>query len=378
MQRSALLYRIRPRLSGWAAILAGASLLAGPSAAHASSSWSAPQKVDATEELYSLSSTAIAVQVPVQKPPIRGAAASAHSSQRAALVHAVGELLFGMLGGYGGLDPCRIATHNGIAAIREDAWLQDEGLPTTTRVPGAPPENGFLPTLGCRDAVNISNYNHEEGRPPHYPADLNQSGLTVQAIHISGHHARVRVAPNWPVSGRGAITGGELPVSTSWLLRGGRWLFDDKPTGVLSRAGQKAASKLRAALIDHTVTVTDIEGSVTTRRVYGLCADGTSSLVTTYVLPGLPTTVTSPQPGLWYVGGGIRGGSGGRFVRVSFNPPQGVLFSNNESQLDGPQANVTLVGGAIKVASYLFGDGSTTTPTTESVTVTLTQGASGC
>lgn len=313
-------------------------------------------------------SAAIAVPGPVHKPPIHGAAASAHSSERGALVQAVDGFFGGLVGGRG--NPCA-ATRTGIAAIREAVWLQTNGAPTAQYGHPQLVTNGFLPTFGdCSRAVGISAALFGGIYIAHYP--------TVQAVNISGDHASVRVAPNWPQPGRKAVTGGEFPVSTSWLLRGGKWLFDDKPIGPLSLAGLKAASRLRAALIGHTVTVTLTQPGSSLSTTYDLCTDGTDSLVITVAVPGLPTYVSSPKPGLWYVAGGIRESVAGRSLKLvqARHRTQGVLFSNNASQFDGPEANVKLLDGAVSV-SYRpllpseLGIGM-------AVTATLTQGATGC
>ncbi len=166
-------------------------------------------------------------------------------------------------------------------------------------------------------------------------------------VRVKGKRATIQLVEDIACTSEGLVGGAAAvrrdPMGIShWIEHGGRWLFNNEPTGTYSPAGMKAAAQLRAALSGRSITEGGPPQGLTLTAPF--CANGTTPLVVR--APDGETAVEAPV--FWYVAAGLS--ASGQY-EPPFDPqgdPQGAVFVPANPHVEW---GVKLVSGVLAATS---------------------------
>jgi hypothetical protein len=275
------------------------------------------------------------------------APALAASRSAAQLRHAFAQTFIALHGTGNLAAACSLTTSEGQIALIQILRGEEQYLPSTTC------EEAFA---GRAEAIKKAQIEDTLTCVTSTPSVSAFEGAIRKAVvHVGGNRGTVRLVDPFGICAPRQIGGVEetdgLPVTSHWIRKRGRWLFDDQPTGTYSPAGRKAVAMLRAALSGSTIT------EPMAPNVAALCANGSTNFTYFGHFIG--------SDGSWYVTGGYP------FTAKELGPPfdaqgnpQGVV------SVDVPVSGewgIKLVGGVL-----------VSLPTGSESPATVTPGAAGC
>jgi hypothetical protein len=268
-----------------------------------------------------------------------------HSRSAAQLRHAFAQTFIALHGTGNLAAACSLTTSEGQIALIQILRGEEQYLPSTTCTEAFAGRAEAIKKAQIEDTLTCV------ASTPSVPAF--EGAIRKAVVHVRGNRGTVRLVDHFGICAPRQIGGVEetagLPVTSHWIRKRGRWLFDDQPTGTYSPAGRKAVAMLRAALGGSTITEPN-PATPTEPSVAAFCTNGSTNF--TWV-------GTSVADGSWYVTGGYP------FTAKEHGPPfdtqgnpQGVV------SVDVPihdEWGIKLVGGAV-LGLPLEGQSFTITP----------------